>query len=627
MKLSVFSFLLFFKVIVFAQNADIAKPINISLLQDSEQIKNFTQIFVDSTSNFTVGNIPNEAWQPVAKKNPGKYVPASWLSRKVYLKFTIENNSDTEQAVYFIAGMYIRSNHFYKLDTNGHPFQLKDKSQSDGFQRLVIQPGTKQTFINALHFTKRTHNYLAPQLIKSSYLEKYKKLLYYRTDTQHPVGYLLSGILLMMIFFTGANYLLNRKKEFLYNCLYSVCLFLLIFLTTLLERRAGVFSSLFREYFDFMLLAGGTVFYIAFTRKFLDTKTHYPLLNRIFVFEEKLVIFMLVLFTYLVFFTDNFNLQEIVENSFKVIALLIGILYIIIALSQKNKLMNYLAIGNLFLISFSIISFLLIIFPISNSTIFGSSMFYYEIGIVCELVSFLLGLTYKNRIELVGKTMEQEALKRNAEKQIYETKFAVMKAQQEERNRISADMHDDLGAGVTAIRLYSELAKKRIEKGAVPEIDKISSSANDLLNNMNAIIWTMASSNDTLDSMVAYIRSYALEYFENTGLDCYTHVDDNLPNISVNGDDRRNIYLVVKEALNNILKHAEATEVHLTLKKSSDGLTLQIQDNGKGIDFDNIRRFGNGLNNMKKRMEQRHISFNIENNNGTLVTLHYKMRN
>ena len=70
-------------------------------------------------------------------------------------------------------------------------------------------------------------------------------------------------------------------------------------------------------------------------------------------------------------------------------------------------------------------------------------------------------------------------------------------------------MHDDLGAGVTAIRLFSELAKRRLGNETIPEIEKISSSANELLNNMNAIIWTMSSSNDSFGNMVAYIRSYA----------------------------------------------------------------------------------------------------------------------
>ena len=89
---------------------------------------------------------------------------------------------------------------------------------------------------------------------------------------------------------------------------------------------------------------------------------------------------------------------------------------------------------------------------------------------------------------------------------------------------------------------------------------------------MNAIIWTMSSSNDSLDNMVAYIRSYALEYFENTGINCHTTCGRRSAEIPVSGEIRRNIYLVVKEALNNILKHAKATEVNITLKKVPDGL-------------------------------------------------------
>jgi signal transduction histidine kinase len=241
------------------------------------------------------------------------------------------------------------------------------------------------------------------------------------------------------------------------------------------------------------------------------------------------------------------------------------------------------------------------------------------------LIFFLLGLTYKNRVELIEKIKEQERLKLEAEKQSYENKLAVLKAQQDERNRISTDMHDDLGAGVTAIRLYSELAKRRIGKDVIPEIEKISSSANDLLNNMNAIIWTMSSSNDTFHNMVAYIRSYALEYFENTGIDCHINIEEDIPNVAVSGEIRRNVFLVVKEALNNILKHSKATEVNITLKREKEGLSLYIQDNGTGIDFDQLRRFGNGLKNMKKRMEAMQILFSIENNNGTLVTLHSRV--
>ena len=235
---------------------------------------------------------------------------------------------------------------------------------------------------------------------------------------------------------------------------------------------------------------------------------------------------------------------------------------------------------------------------------------------------FLLGLTYKNRSELIGRIKEQEALKLDVEKKDFENQIAIIKAQQEERNRISADMHDDLGAGMTTIRLYSELAKNKIGDRSIPEIEKISSSANELLNKMNAIIWSMSSSNDSLGNMVAYIRSYSLEYFENSGVNCTISIPDDLPNIVVSGEIRRNVFLVVKEALNNVLKHSKATEVNITLQRVSDGLKLFIKDNGVGIDFEKLRQFGNGLKNMKKRMDDIGIIFSIENNNGTLVTLH-----
>ena len=612
---------------VTAQSSEDSSSIDISLIKESKLIINNCLIHVDSNGTANPGNIPDNAWQPLERYKNLKYIPNTWITKSIYLKFTLLNNNDTSKKVYFIAGTYIRSNELYTLSAKNSPVELANESRTDGYQPILLNPHERHAYIARFNFTKRNFNYIRPELINENHLPVYMNLTYFRKDAQLTVGYLLGGILLMMILFTFVNYIHTNKKEFLYNCFYSVCMFGLIFLNTYLERKNGILSSLFHEYLDFMLLAMGTVFYIAFTRKFLDTRTNYPLLNKIFVNEEKLVLIILAIFTFIVFFTDNFRLQKALENGMKVVVLIIGIVYIVIALAQKDKLMTYLAVGNGLLIFFSIISFLLILFPNRNGSIFSSSMIYYEVGIVLELIFFLLGLTYKNRVELIEKIKEQESLKREAEKQSYETKLAVLNAQQAERNRISADMHDDLGAGVTAIRLYSELAKKRIGKEVIPEIEKISSSANELLNNMNAIIWTMTSSNDSLDNMVAYIRSYALEYFENTGIKCHIHIDENLPGISVSGEIRRNIFLVVKETLNNILKHSKATEVSITLKKEFPALTLYIHDNGVGIDFENLRRFGNGLINMKKRMEKMQLFFSIENKNGTLVTIKRALAN
>jgi signal transduction histidine kinase len=179
---------------------------------------------------------------------------------------------------------------------------------------------------------------------------------------------------------------------------------------------------------------------------------------------------------------------------------------------------------------------------------------------------------------------------------------------------------------MTTIRLYSELARNKLGTNSIPELDKISSSSDELLNKMNAIIWSMSSSNDSLGNMIAYIRIYALEYFENTGIECRISITEDLPNIQVIGEIRRNVFLVVKEALNNIVKHSNATAVDIRLEKVPGGLTLYIHDNGSGINTDNLRRFGNGLKNMKKRGKDIGAELSIENKAGTLITLHRKIK-
>ena len=595
---------------------------DVSLFEELNPIAHKCLLFIDSNNNIRPDNILQDQWIKYNSLKIKHFIPGDWITKTLYIKFTLQNSSPVADTVFFYPGNSFRSIVLYKIPSVNRLQMVKDKSEKDGFQPIELTQGEKTTFIAELHFSKRKFNTLNLNIIQKNYLSKFQKLFYTLTYDELVAGYLLSGLLLMMIFYNAANFFISRKKEFLYNCCYAICMFGLVFFNTYIERRSGVFASFFMGYLAFALLLIGTIFYMAFTRRFLDTKINYLLLNKLFSYTEKGLLALLLCYSYIYFFTNNFWMQSVVENCTKVIVLAIGVWYIVIGIKQNNKLFNYLVIGNAILIFFSIISFLLIVLPITRSSFFSSALLYYEFGVVCELIFFLLGLTYKNRTELIEKIKEQEALKLGAEKQIFETKIAVLNAQQEERNRISADMHDDLGAGVTAIRLFSELAKRRLGKDTIPEIEKISSSANELLNNMNTIIWTMNSSNDSFGNMVAYIRSYALEYFENTGVNCIVHVDTDLPDFPVNGEIRRNVFLVIKEALNNILKHAKATEVSLALKKDKTGISLFIQDNGIGIDFDNLRMFGSGLKNMKERMTKSSIEFSIENKNGTLVTLH-----
>ena len=606
-----------------AQDAIDTSRVFVADLSGETNLISKTQILVDSTNAYSINDVLQKPFIALEDFTERKKIPPHLIRNTFYLQIHLSNPSNKPVSGFFYPGNYYSSIELYKIGQS--PVLMLNTDSISGFIKLTLAAGETVTYLVKLTMVKNDFNYIDPQFINAAFFNKFRSHIIGNKTNIQIYGLVLSGVLLMMILFMITNYIISLKTEFIYNALYSSCMFLLIFLNSFLVRTTTSFTKFYYSYFDFFLLVLGTVFYISFTRKFLNTKTKYELLDKILKYGEQFVLLLLGVYTFLHFFTKTYMPQYYLENLMKIFILGIGIAFIYLAFKQHDRLFNYLALGNAGLIFFSLISLLLILLSIKPHSFFYSSIVHYNTGIVIELAFFLLGLTYKNRQELIMGIQQQEALKLEAEKQEYETQIAVIKAQQEVRNRISADMHDDLGAGMTTISLYSELAKRKLQDNPIPEIDKISSSANELLSKMNAIIWSMSSSNDSMSNMIAYIRSYAIEYFEDTGIKCTVSIPEKLPNIEVIGVIRRNVFLVVKEALNNILKHAKATEVSINLIRVEDGLTLYIQDNGEGIDFEKVRQFGNGLKNMKKRMQDMDIDFSIENKNGTLITIHRKI--
>src|SRR5574339_346534 len=119
---------------------------------------------------------------------------------------------------------------------------------------------------------------------------------------------------------------------------------------------------------------------------------------------------------------------------------------------------------------------------------------------------------------------------------------------------------------------------------------------------MNAIVWSMNSSNDSLDSLISYIRAYAIEFFDGTSIECKVNMPGTIPFHEINGDKRRNVFLCVKETLNNVLKHSKANRLKIDIE-TNHKLKIKIADNGVGIEQEKIRRFGNGLKNIERRMK------------------------
>jgi signal transduction histidine kinase len=233
-----------------------------------------------------------------------------------------------------------------------------------------------------------------------------------------------------------------------------------------------------------------------------------------------------------------------------------------------------------------------------------------------------MALQYKNNLKNKESITEMEGLRIENEKKEFETFMAVMQAKDKERTRIAQEIHDDIGSGLTSIRLLSEIAKAKNKEKKSIEMDKISSSASELIENMNEIIWSINSKNDNLINLVAYIRQYVVTYFENfEEIQVSTYVPEVIPNVQITGDFRRSTFLVVKEALHNIIKHADATKVILKIETTLNRIHISISDNGKGFNENKIRHFSNGLKNMRERIENLGGDFSIRGFEGSVVML------
>jgi signal transduction histidine kinase/ligand-binding sensor domain-containing protein len=189
-----------------------------------------------------------------------------------------------------------------------------------------------------------------------------------------------------------------------------------------------------------------------------------------------------------------------------------------------------------------------------------------------------------------------------------------------ERTRIATDMHDDLGAGLSRIKFLSETIglKKQQQLPVEEEIISIRDYSHEMIDKMGEIVWALNEKNDSLSDLLAYVRGYAAQYLSDNGIQCRVDAPDQFPSLFVNGDFRRNIYLTVKEALHNVVKHAHARNVHLVIE-TGDRLFISIQDDGQGFDDNNIRRFSNGLDNMRKRITGINGDLQIKNKNGTTI--------
>ncbi|MCO6498621.1 MAG: hypothetical protein J5I50_13285 [Chitinophagaceae bacterium] len=211
---------------------------------------------------------------------------------------------------------------------------------------------------------------------------------------------------------------------------------------------------------------------------------------------------------------------------------------------------------------------------------------------------------------------------------LYRYRLSQIMRIQQLRNKISLNLHDDIGSTLSSISILSDMAIRRKKE---PESEKmlkeIRENSMQMMDRMDDIVWGINPGNDSLEKLLLRIKTFAAKLFEAKEINYKIKISDKIQHIHMKMEYRQHLYLIIKEAINNIVKYASCTEAEIDVSYHDALLHVEIKDNGKGFDSE-INSSGNGLVNMKKRASEIGARLQIisKKGNGTKILLTSKIK-
>lgn len=247
------------------------------------------------------------------------------------------------------------------------------------------------------------------------------------------------------------------------------------------------------------------------------------------------------------------------------------------------------------------------------------------LAVVVILLAFLLGgifIFFRQRQRIAALHFNEEMRTKENEIELKSVANRI-EAVYAERNRIASDLHDDIGASLSSIRIYSGAAVKKHSQD--PEetlklLEKINVSSSGMMERMSDIVWSINPKNDNMQSLVLRMKTYGSEFLSPIDINVDYDINPKAENMSINLLSRRNLYLIFKEAVNNIAKYSGCDKVVISVETSNGELILEISDNGKGFNVMEAQH-GNGLVNMTNRTRALGGNIHISSHHGRGTTI------
>jgi signal transduction histidine kinase len=422
------------------------------------------------------------------------------------------------------------------------------------------------------------------------------------------VTYFSLGIIFLQLFYIATHYSLFRQKEFLYFIFFSLIISSFCFLRISphlnpLKDLKG--EDVFTSLYGMLFFAVG--FYFNFLRLFLDVDKFYPKLNKIIIFFEK-ILFLVGL---LILVLGLFSLQYYSMKIFSFFNLIVAPFFMVtcIYLGTRKRTINRIIIAGTLVMILTGRSLTAYYIFSGEQKLSGINFQLILFSVIIFFLFLNYGLLYKSKLIYL------ENIQMEVNKQI---------ELNNQRSTISADLHDDLGATLSGIHINASLAKNNLYNNIAQSDKSLTRIIDDLraiTQNMGDIIWALNPDKQNNKSISGQLKDFYFDLMDDQNIHCNYHIDKNIESQIIDIKERKNLLLISKEAINNILKHAHATNIDISLGSEKDQIVLKIQDNGVGMEDPENVFSGNGLKNMKYRAEKIRGTLSIKSEIGKGTTI------
>lgn len=427
------------------------------------------------------------------------------------------------------------------------------------------------------------------------------------------------GIMLFQVVFFGMVYFISKRRDVLYYSLLNLISGIYFFLnapdTFLGIDEDIVFNAPAYLYANFVIFMSMILMYLIFLKEiFNDTLEQYGYVKNTYTVTFYAIPILYLLFVLFTLLGWNSNIifygGHLVNGPFCTLILILN-------LRQQGykKLIIYGMI--IIFICVNITVALTIRYNSgSTATVFDKyPLAIIKIGMLIDILLFQLAL--------LKRWNEQE-------KQLAVEKAESRLASEQLRNKISGELHDDLGGTLSGINMYSYMINDLLQNGkyeqAMQSVNIIQKSADEMAHNLNDLVWTISPDQDTLQKLIERLEEYAINMASIKNIQVKMNLPVSSDSIHLPVESRRNIYLFCKEAINNAVKYSNATILELIVKEVNSKLEFTVSDNGKGFDAVMVRR-GNGLENMQKRADEigAKLILQSKQDEGSLVSMQIKI--